>query len=319
MQIPFPEPNYHRYNELSEVQLFELFFDEKLIDMIVEQSTVYRFSKNWANLNVSREEIKAFLGILNVSGYNPLDSKKVYWSTGDDLRNIAIYEAMRRDRFATIMKCLHFKTNNELNLSDKYSKLRPYVKHLQEKFLEHFVPTPYLFHDEAMVECFGRCSCKQAIRNKPMRFGHKVWCQNTPSGYLVVFDLDQGKTYQGNEELEANLGKAPARVLHAPKKDYPYHIFINNLFTTALLLEELKKGGYDGTGIMRSNRSGKDCPLSDTSSFKRSERGTMRSIQAVVTTTLQRVRIKLAQWLNNGVATLASSIHGIPPVSMSKR
>ena len=63
MQLPFPEPNYHRYNELSEVQLFELFFDDELIDMIIEQSTVYCLSKNWANLNVSKEEIKVFLGI----------------------------------------------------------------------------------------------------------------------------------------------------------------------------------------------------------------------------------------------------------------
>ena len=114
------------------------------------------------------------------------------------------------------------------------------MEHLQEKILEHFVPTQYLSHDEAMVEYFGRHSCKQAIRNKPIRFGYKVWCQNTPSGYLVAFDLYQGKTYQGNEELEANLGKAPATVLHllsmyGSKKDYPYHIFMDNLFTTASL------------------------------------------------------------------------------------
>ena len=71
-----------------------------------------------------------FLGILVVLGYNPLGSKKNYWSTGDDLRNKAIYEAMRRDRFEVIMKCLHFKDNDTLYKNDKYSKIRPLLDYL---------------------------------------------------------------------------------------------------------------------------------------------------------------------------------------------
>ncbi|KAF2357186.1 PiggyBac transposable element-derived protein, partial [Trinorchestia longiramus] len=43
----------------------------------------------------------------------------------------------------------------------------------------HFVPTKNVSHDEAMVEYFGKHGCKQAIRNKPIRFECKVWCQNT--------------------------------------------------------------------------------------------------------------------------------------------
>ena len=39
-QIPFPNPNSSHYNKLSEIELFELFFDDELIELIVEQSTL---------------------------------------------------------------------------------------------------------------------------------------------------------------------------------------------------------------------------------------------------------------------------------------
>ena len=163
--------------------------------MMVEQSTLYCLSKNWPNLIVTKEEIKVFLGILIVSGYNPLDSKRDYWSTGDDLCNNTIYEAMRRDRFEVIMKCLHFKDNNKFDKNDKYFKIRPLLDHLEEKFIQHFIPSQKISHDEAMIQYFGRHSCKQAIRNKPIQFGYKVCSQNTPNEYLITFDVYLGKTY----------------------------------------------------------------------------------------------------------------------------
>ena len=52
-----------------------------------------------------------------------------------------------------------------------------------------------------MIEYLGRHGCKQCIRGKPIRFGYKVWCLNTSDGYLVSFDLYQGRTYEENEEL----------------------------------------------------------------------------------------------------------------------
>ena len=163
---------------------------------MAEQSTLHCLSKNWPNLSVTKEEIKVFLGILVVSGYNPLGSIRDYWSTGDDLRNNAMYKAMRRYRFEVIIKCPHFKDNNKSDKYDKYSKIRPLFDHLEEKFIQHFIPSQKISHNKAMIQYFGRHSCKQAIRNKPIRFGYKVWSQNTPNEHLIPFDVCQGKTYQ---------------------------------------------------------------------------------------------------------------------------
>ncbi|XP_045105644.1 piggyBac transposable element-derived protein 3-like [Portunus trituberculatus] len=149
-----------------------------------------------------------------ISGYNSLPSQSMYWSYDPDLHNKAICDAMRRDRFDPIKKCLHFNASTDQDKNDKYTKLRPLITHLQEKFMEHFIPSQCISHDEAMVKYFGKHGCKQSIRNKPIRFGYKIWCQNTTSGYLLAFDPYQGKTYKGDENMESDLGKAASTVMH---------------------------------------------------------------------------------------------------------
>lgn len=71
---------------------------------------------------------------------------------------------MRRDRFDDIMQSLYFISNESLDDSDRFSKLRPVISHLQKKFMQNFTPTDEaISHDEAMVEYFGNHGCKQAI------------------------------------------------------------------------------------------------------------------------------------------------------------
>lgn len=92
---------------------------------------------------------------------------------------------MVMDRFDSIKKCLHFNATTDQDKNYRYTKLRPLITHLQEKFMEHFIPSQCISHDEAMVKYFGKHECKQSICNKPIRFGYKIWCQNTTSGSLV--------------------------------------------------------------------------------------------------------------------------------------
>ncbi|XP_071744149.1 piggyBac transposable element-derived protein 3-like [Lepeophtheirus salmonis] len=131
---------------------------------------------------------------------------------------------------------MHFNSPENPNKKDKYHKLRPPMKHLQEKFFEHFIPEKMLSQYETMVKYFGKHSWKECIRSKPIHFGHKIWCQNKVLGYLIAFD-----PYQGNP--------------HIP------------------ILEELKKRGYEGTGTIRSNRIDKKCQISSPKLFVNAERG----------------------------------------------
>ena len=301
--------------------MFELFFDESLFDLIVEQSNIYCQSKNISAPPVTKDEIKFFFAILIVSGYAPLPSKTLFWNSNGDLRNNAVYMAMRRNRFDHIMRILHFSDNIKINPDDKYTKLRPLISSLQQKFMLHFVPSRHISHDEAMVEYFGKHSCKQAIRNKPIRFGYKVWCQNNPSGYLLSFDPYQGKTYSGNLEEEENFGKCSATVLHLlrnysnDKVNLPYTFYYDNLFTTLPLAHELLQRGYNRIGTIRQNRMGKNCPLKDVKSLSKENRGAYEGAKA----TLNENEVLVTRWKDNAVLTLASTLFGVEPLGSKRR
>ena len=195
---------------------------------------------------------------------------------------------MRRDRFDAIMTCLHFNAAVNLDKSDKFAKLRPLMTHLQKKVMENLVPTQCISHGEAMVEYFGKHSWKQSIRNKPIRFGYKIWCQNSTNCYPIAFDPYQGKTHQGNVELENKFGKYVTTVLHlldsysVEKKTLQYHLYFDNLFTTVSLLSKLNSLGYNSTGTMRANRIDASCSIASVSSFDKKDRVFQKQSQGLL-------------------------------------
>lgn len=98
------------------------------------------------------------------------------------MNNLAVSESMRRNRFLQICRFLHLANNIDINQNDKAWKIRPVMEMLKKKCIENFIPEQHLAYDESMVKYFGRHSCKQFIRGKPIRFGYKVWCLNTKDG-----------------------------------------------------------------------------------------------------------------------------------------
>lgn len=117
-----PKPNYSK--NMSAADYFKLFFDDTAIEMIMLASTVYCISKNLPDINLTKAELRAFFGILILSGYNCLPGKPTYWSSHKDLGNEAMTATMRRARFDQIMRSLHFLSNTSLDHIDKFSKLR---------------------------------------------------------------------------------------------------------------------------------------------------------------------------------------------------
>jgi hypothetical protein len=166
------------------MQLFECFFDGEVIDMIVTFSNRYALQRNF-DASVTGKEIKCFLGVLMLSGYVVLPQRYMYWENRSDTHNIMVTKAISRDRFSHIMKILHVCDNTNLDHSDKYAKVRPLFILQNNRFLD-FAPLQQQHSiDEAMVPYFGRHSCKQFIRGKPIRWGYKLWVGALRLGYTV--------------------------------------------------------------------------------------------------------------------------------------
>lgn len=123
--VMFLEKESKKYADFSPIELFELFFDDEVFDLLVTETRKYAYFKGNTDPNVSREELQCFIAILIISGYSNVPGKRCYWDSGDDTRNVVIYNDMRRNRFETIMKYLHLADNLHLNKNDKYAKIRP--------------------------------------------------------------------------------------------------------------------------------------------------------------------------------------------------
>ena len=294
--------------------IFDLFFDDDTLDMIVEQSIRYAGSKGNHIFSTSKEEVGAFIAILLVSGYSTVPRRRMYWSNDDDVRNEAIANAMTRDRFSTLVRYIHLCDNSNLDPGDKFSKVRPLISLLNERFLLYFQKQQNLSIDESMIPYYGRHGAKQFIRGKPIRFGYKMWALTTPLGYLLQFEPYQGA--RGRQAADtSHLGMGGAVVMDLLvelNKDNAYHLTFDNLFTSLRLVDELSKLGIACTGTIRSNRV-EDCPLKPVKEMSKTERGTYNKAYDA------NNGLVVVRWNDNNIVNVVSNVHGVEPVQTASR
>nr|CAI5841887.1 unnamed protein product [Callosobruchus analis] len=170
------------------VEIFETLFDDEVIGFIAEQTNLYASQNNNHVFRVTQEEIKVFLAILLLSGYNRLPRERNYWCLDEDLLVPPVANAMSRNRFQEIKKYLHLADNTKLDKRDKMYKIRPLMNKLNKKLQQFGIFHKDLSIDEAMIKYFGHHSSKQFIRGKPVRFGYKNWMLCSSTGYCYNFD-----------------------------------------------------------------------------------------------------------------------------------
>ena len=293
------------------VDLFELFFDCEVYELFTSQTIQYAREKGNHTFTTTPDEIKVFIGIILISGYDVVPRRRMYWSYDADIHNNAISSGMSRDRFDEIQRYFHLCDNNNLTVEDKFSKVRPLLDLLNKKFLTHFIKQQNLCVDESMVPYYGRHGAKQFIRGKPIRFGYKMWVLATPLGFVLQF-----KPYQGalGRQSYPGLGMGGSVVfdLISNLSDDPYHITFDNLFTSLKLVDALSAKGITCTGTIRANRI-ENCPLNSVATVKKLPRG---SFDYSYDST---VGLIVARWNDNNVVNVVSSHVGISPVQKVKR
>ena len=95
----------------------------------------------------------------------------MYWEMCLDSRNTIVACLFTRNRFLNVLQDLHLAGNNNLNTSDKLSKVNPLLRMMNESCLENFIPKKNISIDESIVPYYGRHGCKQYNQNKPVKFG----------------------------------------------------------------------------------------------------------------------------------------------------
>lgn len=293
---------------------FESLYNGDIIKVLVDMSNKYALQKNHV-LNVTCEEMKVYISVLMLTGYLRPKNIRMFWETKSDVHNELVSNSIRRNRFLEIHQYLHTCDNLDLPQGDKFGKLRLYFDMLNESFGNNskYLLTSNISIDKTMVPYYGSHGSKQHIHGKPIRFGYKLWSACTPTGYLIHFIPYQGSKANPLPKQDSH-GLGAAVVLNLleelPKEIEHYSLYFDNYFTGLPLLDILLEKGHAGTGTIRENRTEK-CPLPGSKEMKKMPRGSM--------TMKTSGNIAVVQWNDNSIVTLASTSHGIDPVSKVDR
>lgn len=293
------------------IQFFELLFDAEVFELIRSETEKNAIQKGNHNFRVTTEEIKRFIGILLLSGYNHVARYRMYWEQSVDCNFPGVASAMSRNRFEELLRYFHVADNNNLAPQDKFAKVRPLWNLCNERWLKYYPGDRNLSIDESMIPYFGKHGAKQHIHGKPIRFGYKNWSICTRLGYLIYGELYQGAS-TGNTHPELGVGASVVLDLISKLPRGTYSLYMDNYFTSLPLLDEIKKLGHDATGTIRANRVEK-APLKDPKDMKKTTRGSYNQC----TDTLSG--ITLVRYNDNNIVTVASTQCGVEPIGKVKR
>ena len=129
------------------------------------------------------------------------------------------------------------------------------MDHLQQQCLALHQPHAQISIDERMVKSKARFSFKQYIRNKPTKWGFKLWCLcDAQNGYTNNFTIYCGK--EGESLSCYGLGYDVVMNLASSYLNQGYKIYMDNYYTSPHLLKDLYEKGTYSTGTIAAHRRG---------------------------------------------------------------
>ncbi|XP_045504666.1 piggyBac transposable element-derived protein 3-like [Colias croceus] len=195
--------------EKSPIEYFGMFFSDNIISLIVQQTNLYSTQLKGHSINVTENDIKDFLAILVYMGIHKLPAYTDYWAK--HTRSNKVADIMTLKKFQLLRRHLHFNDNLKDD-GDRYYKLRPVLQIIRENCLKVKEESHFSI-DEMIVPHKGTRagSRKQYIKNKPKKWGYKVFVRAGGSGIVYDFLIYGGEdTFRfhsfTDEEMSMGLG-----------------------------------------------------------------------------------------------------------------
>ena len=129
----------------------------------------------------------------------------------------------------------------------------------------------------------------------------------TAGSYVVQFKPYAGANNKSADKVDfGQYGSAVLELSELPSS-LPYHVAIDNIFTSVELLEHLSGLGIGATGTILQNRI-EDCPL--RKSFKTLEKAERGAADYMLD---RSSNVVVVAWRDKKVVTLASNCVGVEP------
>ena len=139
---------------------------------------------------------------------------------------------------------------------DPIDKIRPFVDHLNTVFKQLYEPDREVCIDEAMVPFKGRSKFKVYMKNKPTKWGFKLYelCESK-SGYVYSLEVYCADKRLSNKPVDVT------KHLMQPLLDKEHRLYIDNCYCCPELWGRLKGHATMMVGTCRRNRVGMPADL----------------------------------------------------------
>jgi hypothetical protein len=236
--------------------------------------------QDWEGL--TSPEVYVWIGILIYLGIHREKSIRSHWNAprpGVHAPLHAIIKFMTLRRFELLQRYLRISdhTNEATDLPRVFQACEEWSLHIQRVSASLFLPGSCLAVDECMIRYTGRSKETTLVKNKPTPHGFKVWAIAQDGFFIHWLWHVKGAKYtaariQQLEEGKAANGKRKRKGKRASEQLIPlsntqsvviclcdtlptgtYHVFVDNLFSSAALFRALRDRGHGATGTARPN------------------------------------------------------------------
>lgn len=236
---------------------FQLFFANNVTDQTLKWTNkegLRVFQDKWNKMD--KKELHLFFGVLILAGVYKSKNEAISQLWNKEHGRPIFSNAMARNRFSEISRCLRFDDVEKRRKQTAKNKLDP-IKDVFENFVKNlqdcYVPSVNVTIDEQLVTFRGRCPFKQYIPSKPGKYGIKIWCCcDSDTSYVYNMQVYTGK--EVGQPQEKNQGERVVLDMVKGLENSGRNITCDNFFTSLKLAKTLKENRLTILGTVRKNR-----------------------------------------------------------------
>ncbi|XP_023253243.1 piggyBac transposable element-derived protein 4-like [Seriola lalandi dorsalis] len=304
-------------DEPSPSELFKTFFDEKSVRIICDNTNKQAQKKinegkkfKWRDI-IPIDFFK-FVGLLFYMAVLKLPEVRLYWKQNSLFSVLSPALVMSRNTFQVISWNLHLSDPDEDAENDKKKgtpeydplhRLRPLYDHLRNACKASYHPRQNVSIDERMVTTKAKTGMRQCIKNKPNKYGLKLFVMaDFSNGYTSDFSVYTGKYHNSSGHgltYDTVIGLMSQKYLGSG-----YHLYCDNYYTSPKLFMELCSLKVRACGTYRDNRR-------ESRTKKKDSRGTIRW--------MRNGPLLFVKWMDSKQVSMCSTIHTVYSGEIAKR